>query len=299
MFDIMTSRELYQAFLKSLGTIYTGNEAMIITDWVFEKLAGLERFQVVRDPGQPLSVETIADLNRALGALLDHRPVQYVLGEALFYHMTLTVNEQVLVPRPETEELVQLVIDEWGAHPTRPSPGKAETPRPAILDIGTGSGCIAIAMEKHIPGSMVHAIDVSAGALLVAKHNAAREAAAVTFSQLDFLNEQQWVDLPLYDIIVSNPPYIPLNEKKGMDRNVSGFEPQLALFVPDDNPFLFYEKIAAFGKAHLRQNGKIYVEIHENFALQAAAVFTPGYQVVIKKDLYGKDRLLAAVSNQQ
>ena len=215
----MTIKEQYHFFLQQLQTIYNLNEATVITDWVFESLAGIKRFDVIKNPNQQISNQKTEELTIALEALLQHKPVQYVLGEAWFYNMKLKVNEHVLIPRPETEELVQLVLNEATDN---------QITTPAILDIGTGSGCIAIALKKNIPAANVTAIDVSKDALQVAKENAAIQNAEIQFLQVDFLDEEQWPALPKFDIIVSNPPYIPVNEKEKLDINVTAFEPHQA-----------------------------------------------------------------------
>jgi release factor glutamine methyltransferase len=199
--------------------------------------------------------------------------------------MKLTVNEHVLIPRPETEELVQLVLDQAMFDNTTPS----------ILDIGTGSGCIAIAIKKNMPAARVTAIDVSMHALDIAKGNAAAQQTDIDFLAVDFLDEKRWNHLPKFDYIVSNPPYIPLNEKDKLDINVTAFEPHQALFVPDNLPLLFYEKIAVFGNTHLNSHGTIFMETHEDFAKETAALFTKDYKnVSIKKDLFGKERMVTA-----
>ncbi|MEO7488634.1 MAG: peptide chain release factor N(5)-glutamine methyltransferase [Ferruginibacter sp.] len=285
MFAKMTINQQYRNFLQQLQTIFSLNEATVITDWVFESLAGIERFEVIKNPGLLLSNTVIEQLNKALTALLQHTPVQYVLGEAWFYKMKLRVNEHVLIPRPETEELVQLVLDQAIITNTSPS----------ILDIGTGSGCIAIAIKKNMPEATVTAIDISSDALKVAEENAARQQTLIDFLVVDFLDEKQWNNLPKFDCIISNPPYIPLNEKEKLDINVTAFEPHQALFVPDNSPLLFYEKIAAFGKTHLNLKGAIFMETHEDFAKETAALFTNNYKTVsIKKDLFGKERMVTA-----
>ncbi len=291
--------EIYRQYLQQLQSIYSSSEAAVITDWMFEKLAGLKRADLIKNPGQSLNTTIETQLNRSLEALLQHKPVQYVLGEAWFYKMKLIVNENVLVPRPETEDLVQLVIDDYrirfdnlqsGGSGIKP----AEAHPISMLDIGTGSGCIAVAVKKSLPDIRMQAIDISAGALSVAKTNAMEQQADIQFLQVDFLEEGHWTQLPVFDVIISNPPYIPLNEKDKMDKNVTAFEPHTALFVPDKTPLLFYEKIAAFGKKHLQINGKIYVEIHEDFAAATMEVFKHSYKVSVKKDLFGKRRMLVA-----
>lgn len=282
----MTIKKQYRFFLQQLQTICNLNEATAITDWVFESLAGIERFDVIKNPDLPLSVTKEEALSNALLALLQHKPVQYVLGEAWFYKMKLKVNEQVLIPRPETEELVQLALTHIATD---------KIAAPTILDIGTGSGCIAIALKKNIPAAIVTAIDVSGEALLVAKENAIKQDTTIQFFQTNFLNEAQWPALPTFDIIISNPPYIPINEKEKLDSNVTAFEPHQALFVPDNAPLLFYKKIATFGKTHLNPSAKIFMETHEDYANETADLFSPFYnEVTIKKDIFGKERMVVA-----
>lgn len=279
----MIIKELYRNFLIQLQNIYSLDEATSISEWVFEKKASLKRSDIIRNPNQEVAASTEKKIQDTLYELLLHKPVQYILEEAWFYGIKFKVNNQVLIPRPETEELVeQLIADR-----------KSKLTDPAILDIGTGSGCIPVAIKKHLPASRITSIDISEGALALAAENAGTHNASINFLQFDFLATQRWPELPAFDVIVSNPPYIPQNEMEKLAPNVTGFEPHLALFVPDHSPLLFYEKIAAFGKEHLLPNGKIYLETHEDLARQSAALFRDYYQtVVVKKDLYGKERML-------
>ena len=285
MFALMIIKELYRSYLLQLQGIYNLSEATTITDRVFEKTASLKRSDIIKDPGRQLPHSLIKKLNDALVQLLEHKPLQYVLGEAWFYHLKLKVNEHVLIPRPETEELVELIINNY----------KSVITDPAILDIGTGSGCIAIAIKKNLPAAKLTAVEMSEAALQIAMENATYHNTAVNFLQMDFLEETKWPGLPLFDSIISNPPYIPLSNKRKLDKNVLAYEPHTALFVPDDRPFIFYEKIAAFGKTHLQPNGRVYVEIHEDHAEEVQTIFNIDYsQVVIKKDLFGKERMVMA-----
>lgn len=283
MFALMMIKDLYRNFLVQLQKIYSLGEATAITEWVFEKMASLKRSDILKNPEKQITPAADKLIQDTLQELLLHKPVQYVLGEAWFYHMKLKVNQHVLIPRPETEELVEQLIKDR----------KSKLTDPAILDIGTGSGCIPIAIKKNLPASKLTAIDVSKDALALATENAAMHNAHISFIELNFLDETSWQNLGLFDVIVSNPPYIPANEKEELGKNVTDFEPHLALFVPDNSPLLFYEKIAAFGKDHLLPNGKIYLETHENFAKETAALFRDFYQtVMIKKDMYGKERMI-------
>ncbi len=282
----MTIGAYYESFSTQLQALYSKNECGIITDWVFESAASISRSDLLLKATQELSFITIDELNIALQQLLHHKPIQYVLGEAWFYKMKLKVNEHVLIPRPETEELVELIIKNYEL--------KIKDSL-SVLDIGTGSGCIPVALKKNLPLATITGVDISAEALLVAKENAVSQKTEINFCQLNFLEEQQWNHLSTYDIIVSNPPYIPINEMEQLDKNVTAFEPPAALFVPDENPLLFYEKIAAFAKTHLNSGGKIFVEVHEAYAKEVAALFSATYtSVEIKKDFSGKERMVTA-----
>ncbi|MEO6539753.1 MAG: peptide chain release factor N(5)-glutamine methyltransferase [Ferruginibacter sp.] len=279
----MTIKELYRNFLVPLQKIYSLSEATIITDWVFEKTISLKRADILKNPEKEITAAADQLIQKALQELLLHKPVQYVLGEAWFYRLKLKVNEHVLIPRPETEELVEQLITDR----------KSKLTDPSILDIGTGSGCIPVAIKKNLPAARLTSIDVCKDALALAIENATLYNTHISFIQMDFLDESTWPSLPLFDIIISNPPYIPLHEKEKLDKHVSAFEPHLALFVPSDSALLFYEKIAAFGKTHVLPGGKIYLETHEDHAIETAALFMKDYQtVMIKKDIYGKERMI-------
>lgn len=309
MFALMTIKEIYRGYLEKLQLIYSKNEAAVITDWVFESIAGLQRADIIKNPGQIVVPSGLMQLDNCIEALLQHKPVQYVLGEAWFYKMKLMVNEQVLIPRPETEELVQLLLNDLQKGTGNQQSAKSNAglltgtkitnaSGPLLaLDIGTGSGCIAIAIKKYLPDTIMYAIDISTEALSVAKENAISQQVDIRFLEIDFLDDAGWQHLPVFDVIISNPPYIPLNEKEKLDKNVADFEPPTALFVPDNTPLLFYEKIADFGKEHLKCYGKIYVEIHEDFAKETMQVFEQFYTVEIKKDIPGKERMLIAVAS--
>jgi release factor glutamine methyltransferase len=285
MFAKMNSKELYRSFLVRLQSVYELSEATVITDWVFENIANIKKTDLIKNPLQQVPAPVIKKILEKQEQLLLHQPVQYVLGQTTFYNMPFQVNDKVLIPRPETEELTNLVINSW----------RFESKQVSVLDIGTGSGCIAIAIKKHLPSTKVIALDVSYDALEIAHKNSITNKTNVQFSLFDFLDENRWPELMLFDVIISNPPYIPLKEKEKMEKNVVDYEPHTALFVPDNNPLLFYEKIAKFGRSHLNYNGKIYLETHEDYAKQVAALFETSYQqVLIKKDLFGKERMIVA-----
>ena len=287
----MTTLQVYNDFQKTLKSIYSHSEAANITDWVFEHVTGKKKFER-RAVGQGSDLEELSSnqlilLKKYLEKLGKHMPVQYVLNEAWFYKRKFYVNENVLIPRPETEELVEWIIQEIKQGENSNSC--------SIIDIGTGSGCIPISLKKEMPGCRVSALDVSAEALKVAKRNATEIQANVQFLEINFLDEQEWETLSNFDIIVSNPPYIPITEKVILDKNVTDFEPSIALFVEDGNPFIFYIEIAQFAKKHLSPGGKVFVEVHEDFAGNVKTVFeNNGFLATIKKDIYGKERMVSA-----
>lgn len=279
----MSIKELYRNFLVQLQQMYSLGEATTITDWVFEKTVSLKRTEIIKNPNKEITSEAYALLQSKLQELMQHTPVQYVLGEAWFYHMKFKVNPQVLIPRPETEELVEQLIKDR----------KSKLTDPAILDIGTGSGCIPVVIKKNLPAARVTALDISDGALTTARENAAMYNTQINFIQLNFLDEANWDKLGMFDVIVSNPPYIPANEKDKLGKNVTEFEPELALFVPNNAPLIFYEKIASFAGDHLLPNGKIYLETHEDLAKETADLFRNNFQtVMIRQDMYGKERMI-------
>jgi len=224
-------------------------------------------------------------LDEKTALLLQHIPIQYVLGEAWFYHRRFGVNPSVLIPRPETEELVDLLYHAY-----------KENPPASILDIGTGSGCIAITLQLLFPKSAVTAIDKSTAALDTAQKNAALHYAAVHFQQEDFLKKSTTISDESYDLIVSNPPYIPLGEKKLLPKNVAEQEPSEALFVPDEDALIFYKAIAEKGKKLLRPKGSIFVEIHQHYGKESRNVFEKaGYSTTLLKDMSNNDRFIQAM----
>jgi release factor glutamine methyltransferase len=217
--------------------------------------------------------------------LAEGTPVQYALGHAWFMGRRYDVNNAVLIPRPETEELVQWIIAE-------------ALPTAMIIDIGTGSGCIPISLKLALPGTSITAIDISPAALTVAQKNARSLEASIYCMELDFLTEANWHKLDTYDIIVSNPPYIPAAESNTLHPNVRDHEPGTALFVPSDDALLFYRKIARFGKTHLSPGGAIYCELHQDYAKETGKLFEEaGYKNVrLREDIHGAQRMLRAQS---
>lgn len=277
---------LHTHITRQLDPLYGPSEAALMAEMVLEKITGQQR-PAIRNlmpanlsPAQQLLVE------ECLQQLLQYRPIQYVLHEAWFQNMPFFVDERVLIPRPETEELV-----EWVAKDALPK--KAIT----ILDIGSGSGCIPISLAKKLPLALIHSCEISAGALSVAQKNAADLQATVQWHLLDFLNAQNWPLLPCPDIIVSNPPYIPQSGRAEMAKHVVDFEPENALFVPNDNALLFYQAIADFVRQYGKPGTNIYVEIHEDLAAEVCRVFADAKlsQIEIRRDMQGKERMVKAV----
>lgn len=280
--------EVYSGFVEQLKTIYDERESNNIADWIFENITGVKKLDRITDKQRVLNNSTIQKLGNVLQQLLTHKPVQYVLGEAWFYKMKLKVNEHVLIPRPETEELVEWVVAEIRNK-------KVSDSSFTIVDIGTGSGCIAIALKKELPDAGIFAIDVSNDALQLAKQNATDQNVNINFLQLDFLNEKDWETLPSFNIIVSNPPYIPENEKNKLGKNVVDYEPHIALFVTENDPFIFYKKMASFAEKHLKEKGKTFVEVHEDYSNEVQQIFAKkNFTTEIKKDIYGRDRMIKA-----
>lgn len=269
---------------ESLMQIFGEGEAATMADWVLEYLAGSKRNERI-SKNKLLSVEQSEMLDSISRRLLRHEPLQYILNEAWFCGMKFYVDDSVLIPRPETEELVEWIVSNC----------KFPIDSLNILDVGSGSGCIAIALKRRLGKAEIWACDVSEKALNVAKRNAKNLGASINFSQLDFLDENVHSQLPSFDIIISNPPYIPLSEKRSMHKNVTDFEPALALFVPDDDALVFYRAIAHFSQDHLHPGGAIYVEIHESQEESVKRIFEQSaYEVELKKDLNGKFRMVKA-----
>ena len=282
----MTIQEATYCMLNKLSIIYDKSEASQITDWAMEYLTGSKKAERMLYKNAAITDKEEYLLQQYIERLMQQEPVQYVLNEAWFSGLKFYVDKNVLIPRPETEELVEWII----------SNRKFPDSDLKILDIGTGSGCIPISLKRKIQKSAIWACDISAAALEVAKRNATALGAEVNFILLNFLDSNTWQQLPSFDIIVSNPPYIPEIDKKQMQANVLQYEPVTALFVPDNDPLVFYKAIAEFGKTHLNKAGCIYTEIHEDLGESTMAIFqSAGYTTELKKDMQQKDRMIKAV----
>jgi release factor glutamine methyltransferase len=275
---------------QQLLPVYEEREAAAIAHEVMYYITGLDKVQRLMQKDAVLSEEQEERLTAALQELLQGKPLQYITHSAWFFGREFYVDEHVLIPRPETEELVQWVVDDQ-------TNSKFQIPNSKVLDIGAGSGCIPISLKLAMPGAEVTSVDISGGALGVARRNATTLSADVNFIQLDFLNSQEHNKLGVYDVIVSNPPYIPETEKDNMHSNVKDHEPSIALFVPDEDAMLFYNAIARFGKEHLKEGGAIYCEIEVGKPEESRAVFEGmGYKnVEVRMDMHGNWRMVKAI----
>lgn len=283
-----------------LKKIYEEQEAGNIAGLAIEHISGLSKTERVLKRQQELSASQSELLHKILQRLKDHEPIQYIMNKAWFYGMELYVDKNVLIPRPETEELVQWIVDDVKGSGKdvfiRRAMEADETTQLKILDVGAGSGCISLALKKAMPKAEVWGCDVSEEALNVARRNGSSLNIRVDFQGLNFLDKAEQKLLPTVDIIVSNPPYVPLKDKEQMNANVADHEPHTALFVPDEDPLIFYKALAEFGKKRLYKKGSIYMEIHEEIGNEVANLFKEnGYtNVEIKKDMQGKDRMVKA-----
>ena len=274
------------AFLrKELAGIFPRQEIESLTFLIFEKIKGYSRTQFLLAREEELSDKEWLEIKNIVDRLKEHEPIQYILGATEFYGLPFYTPPGVLIPRPETEELVQWILEE------------NQCSSPHILDMGTGSGCIAIALKINMPQASVKACDISPLCITTATGNAQLNAADITIVEYDILKQLPKVSFSSFDIIVSNPPYIRESEKGMMQRNVLEYEPSLALFVPEKDPLLFYERIADFSLQHLHPNGRLYFEINEAFGKECMEMLhAKGFwQIMLKKDLNGKDRMVRAV----
>lgn len=281
---VLNIKETYQNFVHQLQTIYSVGEANGVARIVFEDAFKLYDFSSEKE----FLLQNESRLNEILERLLKHEPVQYILGEADFYGYKFKVNEHVLIPRQDTEELVYFIKN------TLKNILNKNVIK--LLDIGTGSGCIPITLKKIFPEIDIHALDISEDALGLAKKNAKKLETEITFYQQNILQEEEWENLPDFDIIVSNPPYIPHREAHLMPENVKQFEPHLALFVGDEDPLIFYEMIADFAKRKLNDNGFLFFETNEFNAKEVMLMLNNKAfaKCDLEQDMEGKDRMIRA-----
>lgn len=277
-----SARDVRKYYASLLSRLYDGREALCIIELLLEKYFGISRIDIALNDNLRLNESELLQINSSVKELLTGKPIQYLLGETEFCGLKFVVDENVLIPRPETAEIVERIIEN--------SVGGEK-----ILDLGTGSGCIAVTLAKKIPEAAVTAIDISDGALSIARRNAEYSDAKVDFRRDDILNLHLGED-EQFDIIVSNPPYICESEKSQMHKNVKDFEPSEALFVHDCEPFIFYRAIFETAERHLKENGIIYLEINERFGAEMKSLAS-GYgfgEIMILKDFREKERCLTA-----
>jgi release factor glutamine methyltransferase len=268
----------------NLSPIYCRQEIEGITKLIFEKVLGLTRLQVHLNQHKILTSANLTQITEIVNRLLQFEPIQYILGETEFYGLPIKVNSGVLIPRPETEELVDWIIND------------CHYENPVILDIGTGSGCIPIALSKNLTAASTVAWDISPDALMVARENAKINKVKINFVCVDILKMKYPVQKQKYDIIVSNPPYVTVSEKGAMLKNVVDFEPHIALFVADKDPLIFYRTIAELATDLLKPSGKLYFEINEQFGNETVDLLSLKRfkNIILRKDINGKERMLKA-----
>lgn len=286
MEDILTVKQIESWIRKELSPLHGEEEAKQFSLLIFNHLRGYERKDMLMNSASLITHEEIGFINKSLPRLKKSEPIQYVIGFTDFYGMKFKTDQRALIPRPETEELVDWILQD--------SSDNFET----ILDVGTGSGCIAISLKKNLPESSIVAWDISQEALSLAIENASLNAVEVNFQLQDALNING--DLPhSLDVLVSNPPYVTMEEKKFMLPNVLNFEPHNALFVKDEQPLLFYEAIAQLGKERLRIGGRLYFEINENLGAEVEKLLNGlGFSSIeLRKDIRGRVRMIRAVWN--
>lgn len=286
------SRLLFQEMVSRVKLQERPEEVQAIVYMLFEEVFGLSKTEVIMGKSVLYDAETANRIQHAIERINFQEPVQYVLGKASFYGRNYQVNSSVLIPRPETEELIRVVLGKKVFQTLA-----KESPPLRILDIGTGSGCIGITLFLEIGGAEVLATDISNAALSVAAGNASTLNARVTFLEHNILRER----LPVQgiDVIVSNPPYITSMEKPGMQLAVTEFEPHVALFVPDDDPLLFYKEIVRQARQVLGQKGLLAVEINARYAKEVSDLFVrEGFtEVQVVKDIDGKDRVVYGLND--
>jgi release factor glutamine methyltransferase len=301
-----TIKDVFLEFQQGLTGIYDGRENEAIALLVLEEITGMSRAKIKAFPEDDVDGDAIEKIQSILEELKTGKPVQYILGSTEFYGLNFLVNPATLIPRPETEELVEWILSSVG------SGRLAADSKLSILDIGTGSGCIAISLKKNLAGANITAIDISAEALHTARQNAVINEVKVEFIEEDILKlgkyesavslkEENTSSLDIrhsmFDIIVSNPPYVTLDDKLLMHQNVTSFEPHSALFVPKDDPLIFYNAIASYALKHLAANGLLFLEINENFGKETVELLEyKGFtNIELRKDMSGRDRMAKAV----
>jgi release factor glutamine methyltransferase len=287
----MTLKKLKKICIDQLSTQYPIEEIESFYFILLEDRLNLKRVDIALNPNLNILPEDWTYFNNCISKLYKEIPIQYIIGNTEFYGLPFKVTPDTLIPRPETEELVQWILNYTSFDATQhPKKNKQIN----ILDIGTGSGCIAISLAKNLPNSNVTAYDVSEEALKVAKQNAILNEVTVTFDKIDILKTDFLKNK--FDIIVSNPPYVRNLEKKEINKNVLGNEPHLALFVKNNNPLLFYDKIADLAKNNLKPGGQLFFEINQYLGIETVELLNKkGYsKIELRKDIFRNDRVIMA-----
>lgn len=293
----MTLQELKHTFLTELDGQYPKEEINSFFHLLVSNTLNFSKIEVALNPNFDVNNVITEYFKNALAELKTEKPIQYIIGSTEFYGLPFTVNENTLIPRPETEELVDWIIND--AQNTSHQPTTNNQQLITILDIGTGSGCIAISLAKNLPSAEIYALDISEKALQVAKQNAKQNKVTIHFMEADILSPNAILSTakgPHFDIIVSNPPYVRNLEKVEMKKNVLDHEPNTALFVDDENPLIFYKAIADFAKKNLKKEGKLYLEINQYLGKKTSSLLqNKGFKnIELRKDLFGNDRMIKA-----
>lgn len=282
---VKTINEVFLAFRHELNDLYNNNETEALTLWVVSEIMELSKATIKAFPEKELTVLQQELSSSILMELKTGKPLQYVLGYTEFYGLRFVVNPATLIPRPETEELVEWILS--SVNPKQ---------KLSILDIGTGSGCIPISLKKNLPHAHISAIDISPEALQTAKINAELNEVEIDFLEADILKDFQPITHNL-QLIVSNPPYVTPTDKEQMHLNVVDFEPHTALFVPQEDPLLFYKAIADFALTNLSTDGLLFLEINESYGQETTELLSnKGFKSIqLKKDMSGRDRMIKAI----
>jgi release factor glutamine methyltransferase len=288
---MQTVQHVFSAFREGLKTLYDFKEAEAITLLALSEITGFSKAKLKAFPEEQIDPGQTKQLADLLSRLKTGEPIQYIIGHIEFYGLRFKVNPSVLIPRPETEELAEWVIASVGPQQCWGAVGN-------ILDIGTGSGCIAISLKKNLPGFRVSATDISDDALKTAEENARLNNVDIDFIKADILSTEKPFTFHLspFTSIISNPPYVTLHDKTQMHKNVTDFEPHTALFVPEDDPLVFYKAIANFAVKNLVQNGLLFFEINESYGKEIVELLADkGFKnIELRKDMSGRDRMICA-----
>jgi len=280
----MLLSQLKNEFENRLKEEFPSTEILSFFYILMEKYLGMRRLDIALNPEHEISKAEERKFISAVERLKDHEPIQYIIGSTEFFGREFLVNKNVLIPRPETEELVDWIISDH----------RQLDKKLKILDIGAGTGCIPISLKKELKNSEVLSVDISSEALLIAKRNAKLNAAEVIFEKMDILEVEKLN--ASFDIIVSNPPYVRELEKKEMHRNVVEHEPKLALYVEDENALIFYKKITALASEALKEDGSLYFEINQYLSEETKTLVERfGFEAELKKDIFGNYRMLKAI----